>query len=417
MKFNSDSVRKLIIAHLFLVSVFLFFWSMLGLPWELIYIFDLFVAVEFLWVMRSVQRVMRRVKLYQMIPYLILFILYLFLTQLFSFTSLGLAVMAYRRIFRFVLFYFACAVLLEKKSIDKIIRLMLMLQAVNFVLTLYQYFFQGLSQDYLGGIFGIERGANAYSNTFLCIICTYMIVAYLDKRVRFWPMMLTLGSSLLISALAELKVFFVEIVVIVLAAVLMSRPSIRTIKIILFGAAGFVGAMAVLAKLFPEHMAILLSWALFSEYTTEAIHGYNISRLNAFSDINRIFFEGDVIRNLFGYGFGNCETGSAFYDVYEKYHYTWFSHQVTFLETGYVGVILYGIFYVLVYLHAAKSRKINPENKHYYTLTQISCIISPMWFVYNQSMRVESAYYIFFVMAIPVAIRNDWIKRQSKGIP
>ena len=284
---------------------------------------------------------------------------------------------------------------------------MMVLQVVNVVLTLYQYFVMKLTQDNLGGIFGVERGVNAYSNTFLCAICTYMIVMYLSKKVKLLPMLLIFASSLLIAALAELKIFFIEIVLILLLAVLFSRASVRAMKIVFFSVVGLVASFALFAQLFPEHAAILMNWKLLLEYTTESIQGYNISRLSAFSEINRIFFKDNVWLNLFGYGFGNCESGSAFYEIYGHYNYVWFTHQVTFLETGYAGVILYALFYVIVYIHARKSKKQDPKNAHYYTLTQIICLLTPIWFMYNQSMRIECAYLIFFLLAIPAVIRNE----------
>ena len=415
MFIRSNFIRKMIVCHIGLLLVFLFLWSVLGLPWSAIYIFDLLVCVEFAWIFRDVQTVMKRIGFWHVIPYLLAFALYLLLTQIANVVSLPLMALAYRRVFRFYLFYFACAVLLNVDTVEKLLDFLVKLQPVNLLLTLFQYFVQRLGQDNLGGLFGVENGANAYSNIFLCIVCTHMVIRYLAKKEKLMPMLLTLGSSLIIAALAELKIFFVEIIIIILLAVLLSNPSARTVKIIAFGACGFVGALMLLGQLFPEHMAILLSLARLAEYTSEAIYGYRISRLGAFSDINQIFFKGDIARNLFGYGFGNCETGSAFYEKYEKYSYTWFTHQVTFLETGYIGVLLYLLFFVMVYIHATISKKANPENAHYYSFTQIICVLCAVWFVYNQALRMELGYLIFFALAIPAVVRNNWLKSGGLG--
>ena len=304
MKINSNSIRKLITIHLFLLVSFLFLWSVFGIPWELIYVFDLFLCVEFLWILPNLQRTMHRVKTNYFVPWLIVYAFFLLLTQLINLVSPIPAVLAFRKTFRFYLFFLVCAVLLTQKSIDKILNMLIKVQVLNFILTLVQYFAMGLSQDNLGGIFGIEKGANAYSNIFLCMICTYMIVNYLEKKVKLAPMVLTVVSALFIAALAELKIFFIEIIVIVIMGILLSNPSARTVKTIAFIAVGFAAAITLLGSLFPEHLAVLLSLALLSQYTTESIYGYEISRLNAFSEINEIFFKDNVSRNLFGYGFG-----------------------------------------------------------------------------------------------------------------
>ena len=103
----------MIVAHIFLVLVFLLPWSLLKLPWAITFIFDLLLCIEFVWAMPRMQPVMRRVKLWHLIPYTLVFLLYLLLTQLISFTSPSLAISAYRRSFRFLLFYLACIVLLK----------------------------------------------------------------------------------------------------------------------------------------------------------------------------------------------------------------------------------------------------------------------------------------------------------------
>lgn len=413
MKLNSNSIRKLIFVHLLAVMIFVFLWSVFGLPWELIYIFDALVCLEFAWIARSLQSVLRRTKSVHILVYLAVFVLYLILTQISNFVMPWLAFQAFRKTFRFYLFFFVCAVMLTDKWIDKIMKMMLIMQIPNLLISLYQYFIQGLNQDNLGGIFGIEKGVNAYSNVFLCLICTYIIVRYLDKQIKLLPMLMTIASSLLIAVLAELKVFFIEIVVLTLLAVLFSHPSARTVKTIGFSLAGFAAALALLGIVFPEHMAILLSFALLAQYTTGAIHGYNISRLNAFPEINKIFFKGNVFRNLFGYGFGNCDSGSAFYEKFQDYHYTWFSHQLMFLETGYVGIIFSVVFFIIVFAYATKSKKRNPQNEVYYTFTQITSILCVIWMVYNQTLHCEAAYLVFFVLAIPIAVRNQWIKEQK----
>lgn len=414
MKINSNSIRKLISAHVFLVMIFVFLWSVIGLPWNAIYIFDLLVCIEFAWALSGIQPVLRRTRLTKLIPFFAIYVLYLILTQVINFVSPVLSVMAYRKTFRFYMFFFACAVLLTKDGIDKIMNMLVKMQIPNLALTMYQYLAQGIRQDSLGGVFGIERGVNAYSNVFLCLICTYMVIKYLEKRVKLLPMLLVIGSALIISALAELKVFYIEIIVIALLAVLLSHPSARTIKTIVFVTVGVVMAITLLGKLFPEHLAILVNFALFMQYATESISGYNISRLNAFSEINKLFFKDSVGRNLFGYGFGNCESGSEFYQRYSSYHYTWFTHQVTFLETGYVGIILNVAFYGLIFMFSTKSKKINPENAFYYTFAQIISVLCLIWMMYDQTLRIEAAYLVFLALAIPVAVRNNWAKNLSQ---
>lgn len=407
MKLRTDHIRKLIYIHIFLVPAFLLLWNSLGLPWGISYVFDLFVLLEFAMAARNIQRTFRRGDGRDILWYFVIFAFFLLLTQIVNLVPLHLSLAAYRRIFRFFAFFIACAVLLKVRDVEKLFSLMVKAQTINLVLTIFQRFVMNAKQDNMGGIFGTADGVNGYTNIFLCLICTFSIVMYLGKKVKLKNVIWVLGSSLLIAALAELKLFFIETVLIVLAAILLSKPSRKTVQIICFSALGLAVALMLFAKWFPEHMAIFLDSTLFASYVGDAISGYSIGRLNAFSTINKLFFKNDILNNLFGFGFGNCESGSAFYQRYSDYHYTWFTHQVTFLETGYIGMILYAFFYGLIFVHSAVMKKRSQEYFGYLTIVQVICLLSIVWMIYNQSQRTESAYLVFWVYAIPVILEKE----------
>lgn len=407
MIINTKIVWKLIMLHLLLIPVFMFARSALGLPHGIFYLLDLMLCLELILVPRRLKDTLRAVKFRQLIPYLLLYTLFLLLTQLFHFESPVVSLMAYRRIYRFYIFYVVCMVLLRECDVEKILQMMLKLQVPNVVLTLYQCFVLKVHQDNMGGIFGTTVGVNAYTNVYLCVICIYVLSAYFSGKKTLKSVALVCGSSLMIGALAELKMFFLEMPMIVVLAMIFLRPERKQLKVLGIGVLEYAVAWLIFAKMYPAHAEVLTEGENFVSYTTEVIQGYNISRLNAFADINEIFFHGDILSNLFGYGFGNCESGSAFYEMYSSYNYTWFTHQVTFLETGYVGLFLYALFYVLVFFHAVKCRKKDPENKHYYVFTQIICVLCAPWLMYNQAMRMEPAYMIFFALATPAIVRKE----------
>lgn len=409
MKLKTDHIRKLIYIHIFMVPVFLFLWDTLGLPWWLSYAFDLLVALEVAMTARNMQRTFRRAGCADVLAYFAIFAFVLLLTQIINLVPVVQAVLAYRRIFRFFAFFAVCAVLLKIRDVEKIFSLMVKLQGINLALTIFQRFGLGVSQDNMGGIFGTAGGVNGYTNIYLCLICTFSTVMYLGKKAKLKELIWVLGSSLLIAALAELKLFFIEVPLIVLAVILLSKPSRKTVQIIFFSALGLVVALFLFARWFPEHMKVFLDAARFSSYVSDEIAGYKIGRLNAFSTINELFFKDDILANLMGFGFGNCEDGSVFYGKYSHYHYTWFTHQVTFLETGYIGIVLYSAFYGLIFLRAALAKKKHPQSYGYLTITQVICLLSFIWMLYNQSQRTESAYLVFWVYAIPIILGKETV--------
>jgi len=96
--------------------------------------------------------------------------------------------------------------------------------------------------------------------------------------------------------------------------------------------------------------------------------------------------------------FAICNT--PFYQRYSYLHYTWFSAAMLFLETGYVGLVLYGMFFVLVFQHAFRRRKVG-GNVIYCQLAMMMVVVSGILLFYNSSLRTEAAYMIYFVFAAP----------------
>ena len=407
MIITSRTVQRIIIFHLLALIAIIFSISQFNLPYSVTYLLDAFVIIEFLFARRKIKTVFRLSKGLYVLRYFLLFIVFLIFLQLFNFVPINLSLKAFRRILRFFLFYFSCSCLVDKERIDSTMKMLCKLQILNFILTLYQRFSLNYLPDNAGGIFGTAKGVNGYSNIYFCVICIFIISEYLSKKTNFNAVFSIVGSSLLLSALIELKFFFIEIIAIVVFAIFLSNPSKRTILFMAFFSVGIILSLKLLAKYFPEHFLILLNRDLFIEYTTGTTLGYNISRLNAFNEINSLFFDNNILKELFGLGFGNCDSGSAFYNRYSSYHYTWFTHQLTYLETGHIGLALHLLFFFLVFFHATKNKGRFNENKHYFLMTQISCVVCTMCFFYNQSIQTECAYLIYYLLSFPVIIMKN----------
>lgn len=416
MKINSSTIRKLIIIHIFCVLIIQLFITQYSLPWDVIYVFDIMTIIEFGWVFKKSRTDFSKANFRYLIWYLIIFTAYLLITDILNAVPLNLVLMSFRRIYRFYFFYLACAYLLTLNYVEKIFTLLFQMQLLNFVLTLYQYSVLGLQQDNLGGLFGIAKGANAYSNLFICTISIISLVKFLNRKVNLRTVVFVLSSSLLIGVLAELKIFFIELIIIIILAILLSKPSFRTVKITLLSGVCIFVSFIFFGRMFPEQMAIFIEKDKLLEYTTGTTWGYNISRFNAFSDINRIFFHDNILKNLFGIGFGNSESGSLFYSNYSGYNYTWFTHQVTFVETGYIGFFLYLLFYILIFTHATISKRRVKEVSMYLTIVQIMSVICIFSIWYNQSLRIESAYLAFLILSVSVVACKERSQLQTERI-
>jgi hypothetical protein len=343
----------------------------------------------------------------------------LLIGDLVNFVSVPLIVWAIRNTYRFFLFFLACILVLEKEDVEKIFDIMCKFQVLNVILTLYQYFELGKKQDFLGGIFGYSSGCNAYTNIYLALILIYILSKYIYKKVKIWPVLALIFSSLIIAAMAEIKIFFIEFVIIVLMAILLSRPSSKTLKITGFSVIGLLVGLYAFSQMFPGAYQDLININKMIEYNTTVIWGYNISRWGAFKEINEIFFHNNIFLNLFGYGFGNCEYSSLdlftsnFYRQYGNYHYQWFAHQTWFLEGGYSGFGLFIIFFVLIFIWGVKNKNKLGNYKEFGLIAQIFSVIVIISLWYNCSSRIEVAYLMFFALAAPLVIYKSVKKEKT----
>ena len=310
---------------------------------------------------------------------------------------------------RFFVFFIACVLVFDHDDADSCMGLMDKLFGINFIATLYQYFGMNISGDFLGGIFGVEKGCNAYTNIFLAIIAAWHILRYMSREEQMKECIVYCMLSLLIAALAELKMFFIEFAVIVVLASLLTRFSVRKVWIF-FGAALclFIG-IKIVEIVFPE----FANWfTLGSIYETAvSVKGYtyrnDMNRLTAIS-ISWNDFLNTWPRKLFGLGLGNCDYASGFdflttpfYRKNRLLHYTWFSSAFMILETGLIGLLVYGYFFVRVFMASHAVEKRGVPRGIYCQMAMIMSVMSLILIIYNSSMRMECAYMVYFVLAMP----------------
>ena len=364
--------------------------------------------------------VFSRIK-YRSAKYIIFLIFFVStLTAIFNLVPLQLYIWAFRNTFRFFVFFAACVTVLDTEDIDGIFDILYKFQYLNIVLCLLEYFVWGYKQDCLGGIFGIERRCNGAQNIYFCILLTWALSKYLAKKLNIIHLLVVMLSVLIISALAELKIFYIEFVLIVIMVVFLSRPSFKLGIIIAVGFVGFNFSLDLLKEVFPHQYNVLVNTNTFLDYfNSSGTGGYNISRMSAFKEINDRFFNNSVIRNLFGYGFGACEYSSfslftsQFYKQYSALNYRIFAHVMIFLETGYVGLILF----ILFFIDAARYAILRIKELGIYRYHAIIAIVFSMMCIinlwYNNALKIEYSYMAYFVLAIvAIDIRTIYERRR-----
>ena len=426
LEFNKVRVKEIIYIILLLTLIMGTLNDELGISSEIRYFNDvlIFILMIFIFWQGKFIRKVNWLRMKNIFIAMIIFTIINLFTVILNLVPLNLVVWAIRNTYRFFVFFWACILYLEKSDLKKIFEIMYKLQWLNLVLILYQFFALGLKQDYLGGIFG--HGANAALLIYSILLLAYAIPKYIAKEYSLFRILFILITTSLMSVLAEIRIFFVLVVVIVITNFLLNKNFFKNITIILGIVVLFLFAVSMYKTLFPY---VSLSIEAFIKEGNSTGGGYNISRLNAFSDINTIFFRDDIIKNLFGYGFGNCEYSSVslfcskFYDLYGHYNYRWFTSQWIFLETGYAGILSYIFILIYNFIYSFKCYKILKSNKINSSFVlcclnmTIICIISVF---YNSLLKADYGYIAFFSLSISGIIfkevKKEYVKRYNKKI-
>ena len=222
--------------------------------------------------------------------------------------------------------------------------------------------------------------------------------------------------ALIVAALAELRFFFVLFIFMVTMALLITRTSIKKLWIIIASSVGIYAGAMLLVVIFPGFRGFLNVSKMLEVATSSS--GYtgrgDMNRLTAIPIVWTRFLETWPDR-LLGLGLGNCDTSAfsflntAFYEKYSYLHYNWFSSAFMFLETGIIGFFLYLLFFIRVYIFAGKRFKTGEGVPEACQLVRVLAPVCLLLIIYNASMRVEEAYIMYFVLALPFVNRSQKI--------
>lgn len=419
------SGKTLIYLQIIYVLVAMYLVSGLGMPSSLLYGTDVINILCLLACPRGSWRKFCSLGTEKLLGLFTIFCILLLLGDVLNAVDPLLVLWGIRNSFRFFLFLYCCAVLLDKADVKRIMSILMLMMIPNVLLSLVQ-FAEGFDGDNLGGIFGTQTGVNAYSNVYFCVLLAYASVKCTYGKCSLVTFLLVAVATLGLSALAELKLFYIEAVVIILFAFLCRANRVRSFMMAGIVLLVFFAALQLFALVFPDAYAMLTDIDRLLDYSTDnsgAVMGYEISRMNAFSDINLFIFHDRLDWNLFGIGFGasgysaySFLTGN-FYYAYGYLNYYFFTHQTWFIETGYVGFSLLVAVTASIALYSGKVRKISSRDDWLLRFVQIIVFMTILSFWYNQSLRIECAYFTFFVFAIPFIIyKCDLLeKREANG--
>lgn len=403
--------KNLIFFEIIYILFIKFFIDVFNVPETAWYLCDIINVVLFLLAFKKIINTFSKIKANRFLVLIMLFLALTFLGHLINGGSILLYLWGLRNIGRMFVFWINCIVILNKEDVEKIFKILYIAFILNFIISIFQFSILGIKGDNLGGIFGTKGSSNSFSLNLIVIVTTWTFIRYLDKDVSTIKLVLCMGIAVVLATLTELKSYYILMVILViLALILQKKLNFRSIVILFFLFLGVMLAGTLLEKVFPDSVQYFTIEGMTEYLTGSGGVGYSstddLSRTGAVSTIHEIFFEGDIIKEIFGFGLGNCEASSisifnsSFYNRYEYLHYRWFFHAMTYIELGFTGILWFIIFAITMLIYVLK--RADKNNKIEYNvacLTVIMIIYSLIIACYNSSLRIESGYLIYFILA------------------
>lgn len=411
--------KKLIYFQIIYNCFIKFLQGYLGLPSILSYVTDillLLIVINYL--------IIRRKRKKSNIPksLKIVFITYFsvtILTYIFNLYNPLLYFWGFRNNMRFIIFSMMCVVYLDIEDINRIMSILFGYFLLNIPVITYEYFLAGLdfrTGDIISGLYSIKtkQGGNGELNWLICIISTYAIVQYLNKTKKIYYLLICIISSCYMAALSELKVFFVEIIIIAIVAIWLSKKSVKILIFTIIGIIALIIGINLLYTYFPKFNNFFdlknINQVLFS---TESYS--NRGGMSRFGAIAYVFenFSQTTLKKLLGIGFGNADYStfsfltSDFYIANKNSSYQWFYGPFILIETGIIGLVSY-VFILINFIKESFSLKnFNIKILNFKIFSIIISLLSIMMLFYNQSMKTETAgYMVFLMLSIPYIIKK-----------
>lgn len=394
-----------VLLTLFLPFIFSFFTELLNLPGALKFVIDFVLAA--MTILMLIKRPLNISKnLTPTFVLVLIFFIITFLVYLFNYQSIFYYFWGFRNNFRFFVAFFIFSTFTSEDWVKGIFTALEKIFWFNFVIVIVQLML-GYQQDCLGGVFGVEKGCNGYLVNFLLVVVVKSVLSFMNGNEGIIRCFSKCAVSLFISAVAELKFFFIVFVLIAMLAVVLTPFSWRKFGFILSATVATILAALLLVTMF-EYFRDFFSLEKIWELATQKNYASDVdmNRFSAVPTINEIFLT-DIPSRLFGMGLGNCDTSAIsifntpFYDTYVDLHYSIFSISFMYLETGYVGLFLYFLFFGLCLKFALKNFKNKTGNLLFNQMAIIMALMCFILIFYNSSLRTEAGFLIYFVLALP----------------
>ena len=357
--------------------------------------------------------------------WMILFTILGIFSSILNFENIILLIWGIKNNVRFFTFFYSATTFFEISDIEKIKKAIKIIFFISIPLCTIERFFVNYPNgtiigDMVGGIFWNYSGCNTPLNIIISLFLLDTTNQYYNGKTSTSSFIIICSLSFYMAALAELKIFLVEFAVIILMMTLLNRISIKIAFKLLFIFVIFSSFVTYFIYLNQTSDDYADNYTLegFIEYATRD-SGYtgenDLNRLTGISTVSKKIFKDNYIIKSIGIGIGNAEYtnffGSAFFYRYENTNYQWFHDIWLFIETGYIGLILF----ILIFITSFKSSNIYLKNTEYCNYVKVAIVLMGILFFYNISLRSEtSGFLLYLILAIPYIYQKKLFKENEE---
>lgn len=314
-----------------------------------------------------------------------------------------LYIWAVRNTFRVFGIMYCCVRLLDRRDVFRFLRFFVVLFWINVAVCTYQYFILGTDMDHTNGLFGTGAGANAMTIIMMCFITVVYLFGYSAHKIKLSGLLMTLAACCYLAAIAELKFYFVVLVILVALNILLNSPTLRTFIVLIIALTSLLIGIGLLEAYNPEFTGFY-SFEGIVENNYEGGYGNSegLNRLSAVKTLDDLFMDNSQ-KELLGYGFGAGQYTqffeSALYSTWgETLHWTWFTDAAIFLETGYLGLSIYVLMFVLIAFSSLHVPRSCSDDKWFLRACATVAVFCIILIVYNCSLTVDPTCYFIGVL-------------------
>ena len=417
-------IKSLIKAQIYILLIVGILNSILGVPSTVKYLMDINFLVIFGYsLVKKKIFVECESETKGILSYWQCYIFVIVLIGFFKFVPIGQLLWGIRNTYFFVGFLALSVYYLSAEDIETLMQNVVRFQVLNVICGLYEYYVLNVHNDYLGGIFGVTQGCNGLLNMYLIIIVAYVVSRYMKGKESLSKLGWITVSSIYMAAISELKIFYIELVVIIALAVLIGKKSYKTIIITFAIAIVLVAGLNIMVSVNQNSIKYMLNYENLIGYGSRTDYGngdIRMNRLTAIAQVDTIFFDNSFWNRLFGFGLGSCESSatfswcnSEFADRYSYLQYRNFGSSMIYLETGLVGLIGYMFSFILIFIDAQKKKAVLQNYDDWATFAQIVSVMCIANIFYDSALKREIAYLAFVAIGGYIIVTKAIVRRDS----